>query len=94
MVSALKNLIPEMEEFETMEGNVRGIFLGSFMSLDPCGRYHHFLSPNGLTEECEEFWETLHEAANEADGWIGDSDGDACDVFFYMGVEDDEIIYD
>ncbi len=34
-------------EGENPEDNYLMNFLGSYMSLDPCGKFHHFLSPNG-----------------------------------------------
>jgi len=56
-------------------------YLGSFLSLDPCGRFHHFLSPNGITEKCERYWENMNSAAEELDCWIASGEGDGCDVF-------------
>ena len=57
-------------------------YLGSTFSLDPCGKYHHMLSPNGVTKTCEKFWENLSQAAEDLGGWIESGEGDACDIFF------------
>lgn len=89
----LKSMIPHME---TVEGDgdetYRSIYLGSFLSLDPCGKYHHVLSPNGVTEDCEEYWENLEKAATELGGWIQSGEGDPLDTFFCLPglVEGDE----
>jgi len=57
-------------------------YLGSFMALDPCGRYHHVLSPNSVTSRCEQYWAMLEDAASAAGGWIGTGEGDPTDLFF------------
>lgn len=56
-------------------------FLGSFISLDPCGRYHHVISPNGLTAKCTRFWASLEETAHELNAWIQEGEGDPTDIF-------------
>ena len=82
----LKNLIPKMEETEDYRGeeNYRCIYLGSYLSLDPCGKYHHLLSPNGVTKRCKKFWDNLNECAEELGGWIQNGEGDGLDTFFCM----------
>jgi hypothetical protein len=63
------------------DGDYWSNFLGSYMSLDPCGKYHHFLSPNGVTKKCNQFWENLDRAASELNCWIESGEGDPCDIF-------------
>jgi hypothetical protein len=85
----IKSIMPDMEEVENLyedEGTYKSIYLGSFMSLDPCGKYHHILSPNGATSRCEAFWERLERAANELNGWIETGEGDPTDIYFCMPV--------
>lgn len=90
MKKVLEKLIPEMEIVE-MDGELyKSTYLGSFMALDPCGRYHHILSPNEITEECEDYWDNLNEAAEELGGWIESGEGDATDVFFCMPLDERE----
>ena len=60
------------------------MFLGSYMYLDPCGRYHHFLSPNGFTRNCERFWENMESVAEELGMWIESGEGDPTDIFLCM----------
>jgi len=56
-------------------------FLGTFMYLDPCGRYHHILSPNGISKRCIRFWDNIDKACNKLGMWISAGEGDLCDVF-------------
>jgi len=81
----LKALKPEMETTTDYEGNeYKSIYIGSYMSLDPCGRYHHIISPNGVTGKCVAFWERLDKAATELGGWIDCGEGDPTDIYFCM----------
>lgn len=56
-------------------------YLGTYMSLDPCGKYHHFLSPNGITKRCENFWDNIEKACNKLNLWIEEGESDPCDIF-------------
>jgi hypothetical protein len=73
------------EKFEPMTGlggdEYIGVYLGSYMNLDPCGRFHHAFSPNGMTKKCERYWENLESVAIEFNCWIEPSDGDPTDIF-------------
>ncbi len=69
------------------EGTFLHAYLGSFMHLDPCGRYHHCLSPNGATTRCEGFWLSLEKAADKLGGCISSGEGDPTDIFFIKAVE-------
>jgi hypothetical protein len=87
---ALKGIIEDddFEECEDYDGNkLKSCYLGSFMSLDPCGRYHHILSPNGITAKCVRFWDNLEKCAEELDGWIESGEGDPTDIYFVMNGE-------
>ena len=63
------------------EENYQMNFLGSYMSLDPCGKYHHSLSPNGVTKKCANYWNNMEKACNELDMWLEPGEGDGCDIF-------------
>ena len=97
---ALKQSIKSMEIVEDWDTSDYGtenrayyksVYLGSFLDLDPCGRYHHVLSPNGITKRCERFWYNLEECAEELGCWLHSGEGDALDVFMCMSCTDEEI---
>lgn len=60
---------------------VRSYYLGRYMYLDPCGRYHHIISPNGVTEQCEQFWADLEAALDKAGFVLEAGEGDPTDVY-------------
>jgi len=88
----LKGMVGSMELVEEYYGEEKKYseYLGSFMSLDPCGRYHHIFSPNGATSKCERFWNNLEECAGELGGWIEGGEGDPTDIFFCMPYNETE----
>jgi hypothetical protein len=92
MKRELKSLIPDMEIVQSFMSDdpYKSVYLGSFMSLDPCGRYHHAISPNGVTNRCMAYWKRLDRAAYEAGGWIESGEGDPTDVFFCMPIPENE----
>jgi len=91
MEAELKKYIPDMEKVENMDGEkILSYYLGSYMSLDPCGKYHHMLSENGITDECETYWENLEKAAENVGGYITSGDGDPTDIFFEMPTNEEE----
>ena len=59
----------------------RRVFLGTVFALDPCGRYHHMLSPNGYTQKCGRFWESLERQLEKRGLWLASGEGDPCDQF-------------
>ena len=77
----IKNSPKNWEIVEGDEDNYNSNYLGSYMSLDPCGKYHHFLSPNGVTAKCNRFWENLEKAANDLNMWTESGEGDPTDVY-------------
>lgn len=77
--------IPSGPVFE--EGKFISAYLGTYMDIDPCGKYHHTLSPNGITRKCCKFWDTLEEVAGELGGWIESGEGDPCDTYFVRKEE-------
>jgi hypothetical protein len=62
-------------------------FLGTFMQLDPCGRYHHPLSPNGITKRCSRYWENMEKAAQSLGMWLQEGEGDPCDIYLCKPIE-------
>lgn len=90
----LKSEISEMvtvPEVTHSDGAYRSVYLGTATELDPCGRYHHVLSPNGYTSRCGRFWENLENVAQELGGWIEAGEGDPLDTFFCLPREDDNL---
>lgn len=88
MKQVLEKLIPEME---IKDGeSYKATYLGSFIVLDPCGRDHHMISPDEITDKCEIYWCSLDRAAEELGGWIEGGEGDPIDIFFCMPVDEEE----
>lgn len=69
------------EDFENPDMEVRRVYLGSFMFLDPCGKYHHFISPNGYTPKCVNFWESLDRQLDKRGLLLECGEGDPTDMF-------------
>jgi len=68
--------------YEDDDGNVLArLYVGSYLALDPCGRYHHILSPNVMTIGCESFWDAVDRWSDELGVSIVAGDGDPTDVF-------------
>lgn len=87
----LKKLIPKMDITENEEGSMmKSIYLGSYMNLDPCGKYHHCLSTNEVTDECSKYWENLNEVAENLGGYINTGEGDPTDIYFEMPHDEEE----
>lgn len=87
-----KWLLEEKEKMEIVDNNwkavfgdepdkIKSVYLGSYMSLDPCGRYHHILSPNGVTKKCLKFWEDLENVAESIKCYITVGEGDPTDIY-------------
>ena len=82
--------LSEMELIESIvdpDYEYYSYYLGSYMNLDPCGRYHHVFSPNNITEKCEDFWENLEFAAEDIGGWIESGESDPTDIFYCLPNE-------
>jgi hypothetical protein len=91
MEKELKKYIPNMEKIENIDGEkILSQYLGSYMSLDPCGKYHHILSPNDVVDECCQYWENLEKAAENLGGYITSGEGDPTDIFFELPVYEEE----
>lgn len=71
----------EVESWDDPNNKYQMHYLGSYMSLDPCGKYHHIISPNGVTNRCIRFWENLESVAQELNYWIESGEGDPTDIF-------------
>lgn len=65
-------------------------YAGSFMQFDPCGRYHHLFSPNGITSICEDFWEDFEEVVKELGYEMESGVGDPCAIFLCKYSNDEE----
>ena len=78
----IKNDPKNWDTVQSDEGDeYQSNFLGSYMSLDPCGRYHNFLSPNGVQKKCERYWENMDTACDKLGMWLSAGEGDLCDIF-------------
>lgn len=94
--SALQDIVNQ-DKWETVdnmwdESKYQTVYLGSFMYLDPCGRYHHILSPNGITSKCERFWENLDSIAESMNMWIETGEGDPTDIFLCRNLPESAVI--
>ena len=78
----LRHAQTQLEKVEGEENPYMSTYIGSYLSLDPCGRYHHILSINGLTSRCEAYWESLEKAATRLGGWIESGEGDPLDQYY------------
>jgi len=87
----LKGCKFEIQEEDMFREPYKSSYIGSFMSLDPCGRFHHILSPNGATVKCERFWASLESVATELGGYIEAGEGDPTDIFFSKDLTKAEI---
>ena len=67
------------------------VYLGSSLGLDPCGRYHHMLSPNGVTSRCIAFWDSLERQVEARGMWLTCGDGDPLDQFAGMSFDIDSL---
>ena len=90
------NKIPEDAPVDGMDVHVRdgnvetSVFLGSTYGLDPCGRYHHMLSPNGVTQRCEQFWESLERQLEKRGLWLDGEDDMAIRAVRWLRDANDE----
>ncbi len=81
------------ETVEDVCGNkVKGVFLGSVMSLTPSGKYYTPWACGNVDEEevheDEEWWEELEKTAHEHGLFITSGEGDPTDIFVGMAVEE------
>lgn len=81
--------------YDDGQGNVvASLYLGSTTYLDPCGRYHHaVISPNGLTDRCVRFWESLERQLERRGLSLTSGEGSGDDNFAERWLRDsaDEI---
>jgi len=93
MKKELAKLIPEMQQVRGFDSDYLSVWVGSSMSLDPCGKFHCAFIPNSPTKKCERYWDQLNKAAEELGGWIESGVGDPTDVFFCMPLQVEFNIY-
>lgn len=89
MKEILQNILNE-EEFILVErfgadDDYYSAYLGSFLDLDPCRRFHCVISPNGISRRCENYWKNLGDVASKLNCWIEGGDVDGLDVFLCTG---------
>ena len=88
LIEELRSTIPMMEvyqpDFPVYDETYKGVYIGSYMSLDPCGCYHCVIVPNDPTDECQDYWEALDRAAESLGGWIESGEDDPTDIYFCM----------
>lgn len=85
--SSILHMEPTIDEVDPITYN--SVYLGSFMSLDPCGKYHCGMILNGIQKRCENFWSTMDRIAEELHGFIEFGEDDPTDVYFCRPVEED-----
>lgn len=76
-----------------IEGNRNGYsFLGSVFAIMPSGKYYTPWANSNVTEEEAErdeiFGEALELIASVHGGWIESGEGDPCDIFFAISLEE------
>lgn len=80
---SMKDAVEWIDDDGDDDGNkYNSVYIGSFMSLDPCGKYHHMISPNGITKRCEQFWDSIEKVAGDLGGSIVAGEGNATDIYF------------
>jgi hypothetical protein len=75
------------------EGKIGRVFLGTVFGLYPSGKYYMPWTTNQTSaDETRDgaYHDALEQLAEENGGWIESGEGDPCDVYFAMHVEDDE----
>ena len=76
------NQYGDVAVYQDDDGNVMAsLYIGSFMAVDPCGRYHHLLSPNGISRPCVSFWGAVERWSDRLGISIESGDGDPTDIF-------------
>jgi len=80
-------------ELDQGEDTPRGVcYLGTVMSIYPSGKYYMPWCTNQTSHDeqrDEAFGEALEEKAAEFHGWIETGEGDPCDLFFALTLEDE-----
>jgi hypothetical protein len=72
--------VPFEEKWGGAGVEVRYHYLGTFFVLDPCGKYHHPLSCNSMSQECVDFWENLDTDLSSFGLSLEAGEGDPIDV--------------
>lgn len=83
MEKADENQIPTDMELDDNQ-DLYFAYLGETYSIDPCGKHHCILSPNGITKRCERFWGNLYDQVEKLNCWVKSSEGDYCSLFIYQ----------
>jgi len=85
----------QSEKFEEEEdGSFRRVYLGTVFTLSPSGKFYMPWARSNVTEEeaakDEEFYDALHEEAEEHGYFIQSGEGDPCDIFVTEAKEDEK----
>ena len=90
--SIKQNAISNLQE--DMEGNNIGVeFLGTVFNLAPSGKYYTFWTSNQTEEDVtkdELFYEALDDVAESHGMFIEGGEGDPCDIFASIAIENKE----
>lgn len=68
-------------------------YLGTVMNLAPSGKYYMPWCSNFTAKEAEDderWYAALDAIAEKHGGWIENGEGDPCDIFFVVGIDQDE----
>ncbi len=79
-----------MEVIKSNGGPHKSVRLGSVLVLDEAGRYHQFMSRDGLQGSLSAFWPLVEELAAKKGGWIEAKQresGDPTDIFFCQPIK-------
>ena len=75
------------------DDSTRGVcYLGTVMAIYPSGKYYMFWCTNQTRHDeqrDEAFGEALEEKAAEFHGWTESGEGDPCDIYFALTLEDE-----
>ena len=82
------------EPQEDYEGNTYGYqFLGTVFALSPSGKYYTPWANSNVTEReayrDEQFYFALDDVASDKGGWIESGEGDPCDIFFVIALDNE-----
>ncbi len=84
---------PDIAETDD-DGNINGTtFLGTVFDLAPSGKFYMPWTSNQTEEDCDEdekFYAALDEVAEKHGMYIENGEGDPCDLFASITIEEDE----
>lgn len=69
------------------------LYLGRVYNFDPCGKYHHLLSPNGVQKRCIFAWEEFEQAIEKLGMATVSNEGDPTELYATYVIGDPEARY-